>query len=228
MAIPVQRFVDELTTRHRVIVVGGLAVIGHGLSRPTKDVDLWLEPMPSIRDWAEAIEEVCRSVPGTTIHRLPGWVKVSGRDVVDAVEETGMVRIHGLRTPLDIFRAPNEFDAEFFDAVATRAKRNDDGTLLPEPLDLIQTKFNTGRDQDARDIGHLEGLVQSEYKERLPTATPEEAREMLGRYCEWQVLKAALTNPSAEVRDLATGYLHEFAEAGDPFSQAILAGREIP
>jgi len=51
---------------------------------------------------------------------------------------------------------------------------------------------------------------------------------MLGRYSEWQVLLAALKNPSDEVRELAMTHLREFAAAGDPFSQAILEGREIP
>jgi hypothetical protein len=45
---------------------------------------------------------------------------------------------------------------------------------------------------------------------------------------DWQVLQAALENPSAEVHELAMTHLREFAEAGDPFSQAILEGREIP
>ena len=228
MAIPVQRFIDQLTTDHRVIVVGGLAVIGHGFTRPTKDADVWLEPMESAREWAEAVETVCRSIPGTSTRRLPGWVNVTGAELADAIEETGIVRIHGLDSPLDIFRKPNEFESHFFDAVASRAKLNGDGTLLPEPLDLIQTKMNTGRDQDLKDIDYLESLVRAEYKERLPSATPSEARAMLERYSEWQVLQAALTNPSPEVRELAMTHLHEFAEAGDPFSQAILAGREIP
>jgi len=56
----------------------------------------------------------------------------------------------------------------------------------------------------------------------------EDAQEMLGRYSEWQVLLAALKNPSDEVRELAMTHLREFAAAGDPFSQAILEGREIP
>jgi len=51
---------------------------------------------------------------------------------------------------------------------------------------------------------------------------------MLARYSEWQVLQAALENPSPEVRDLAMSHLREFAAAGDPFSLAILEGRQIP
>jgi hypothetical protein len=228
MAIPVQRFVDQLAVDHHVLVIGGLAVIGHGYSRPTKDADLWLEPMASSQDWANAVEAVCRSIPGTSIHRLPGWVEVSGPELSDAVDETGVVRIMGLNSPLDIFRSPNEFKPEHFDLVASRAKLNADGTLLPEPLDLIQTKIDTGRDQDLKDIDYLESVVRAEYAERLPAATLDEARGMLERYSEWRVLQAALTNPCEEVRELATSHLNEFAEAGDPFSQAILAGREIP
>jgi hypothetical protein len=51
---------------------------------------------------------------------------------------------------------------------------------------------------------------------------------MLARYSEWQVLQSALENPSPEVRELAMSHLREFAAAGDPFSLAILEGREIP
>ena len=120
------------------------------------------------------------------------------------------------------------FDIEDFEAVASRAKRNGDGTLLPEPLDLIQTKLGTSRDRDQQDSLFLESLVRADYRKRLPAATLAEAREMLERYSEWQVLQAALENPDAEVRELATTHLREFAAAGDPFSQAILEGREIP
>lgn len=35
-------------------------------------------------------------------------------------------------------------------------------------------------------------------------------------------------NPSPEVRELAMTHLREFAAAGDPFSLAILEGRELP
>jgi hypothetical protein len=59
-------------------------------------------------------------------------------------------------------------------------------------------------------------------------ATPEEATVMLGRYSEWQVLLSALENPSPVVHELAMSQLREFAAAGDPFSLAILEGRELP
>ena len=228
MAIPVQTFVDRLTCHHRVVVLGGLAVIAHGYSRHTQDADIWLDPMSLPEEWAAVVDGVCMDLPGTTIHRLPGWVEVSGLGVVTAVAETGMVRIHGLTCPLDIFRRPNEFKELAFEEVVLRASRSADGTLLPDPLDLIQSKLDTGRDKDLHDIQHLESIVRADYKQRLPLATPEEATVMLGRYTEWQVLLSALENPSPEVQELAMSQLREFAAAGDPFSLAILEGRELP
>lgn len=224
----IQHLVDLLTPGHQVIIIGGVAVIGHGMSRHTKDADIWLEPMESPAEWADAIRRACSQIEGATIHRLPGWIEISGAEIEQAVAETGMIRILGLGEPLDVFREPNEFDIEDFDAVAARAKRNGDGTLLPDPLDLIQTKLNTTRDRDQQDAHFLESLVRADYRKRLPTATLPEATEMLDRYCEWQVLQSALENPDAEVRELAMTHLREFAAAGDPFSQAILEGREIP
>jgi hypothetical protein len=94
METPTDNFIRDLTQRHRVIVLGGLAVIAHGFSRSTYDEDIWLDPM--------------------------------------------------------------------------------------------------------------------------------------GSSTEWQVRLPALQNPSPEVRELAMTHLREFAAAGDPFSQAILEGRELP
>jgi hypothetical protein len=40
-------FIQELTRDHDVIVIGGLAIIAHGFNRPTKDADVWLDPLES-------------------------------------------------------------------------------------------------------------------------------------------------------------------------------------
>ena len=228
MATTVQTFIDHLTRNHRVVILGGVAVIAHGYSRHTQDADIWLDPLSSADEWAEVIASVCRIVEGVTIHRLPGWVEISGAEIASAVEETGMLRILGLDCPLDIFRRPNEFKEVEFNEVALRTSRSGDGTLLPDPLDLIQSKMDTGRDKDFRDIQHLESVVRADYKKRLPAASLAQAQAMLERYSEWQVLTAALENPLSEVRELAMTHLREFAAAGDPFSQAILEGRELP
>jgi hypothetical protein len=228
MAIPVETFVRELTASHRVVVLGGLAVIAHGLSRHTQDADVWLEPMGSAEEWGAVVEGVCHKVRGTTVHRLPGWTEVSGAALAEAADETGVVRICGLSVPLDIFRRPNEFLELEFDEVAARAHRNADGSLLPDPIDLIQSKQSTGRDKDRYDIQHLESLVRADYRRQLPTATPAEAAALLGRYSDWEVLQSAMENPAPEVRELALSHLREFAAEGDPFSLAILEGRALP
>ncbi|MCW1921452.1 hypothetical protein OKA05_02740 [Luteolibacter arcticus] len=228
MGTPSDRFIRQLTAKFRVIEIGGLAVVAHGLDRKTKDADIWLEPMINAGSWSRAIEEECDRFGDLLLQRLPGWVPVRGTALAEGVEETGMIRISGLDCPLDVFRKPNEVELEAFDGFFERGRKRSDGLILPHPLDLIETKLNTGRDQDLRDIQFLEDKVRAEYRAILPSATITEARYLLDRYSEWQVLQAALQNPSPEVRELATTHLREFAEAGDPFSLAILEGREIP
>ena len=228
METPTDRFIRPLTRSHRVVVLRGLAVIAHGYSRSTYDGDVWLDPMKDAAEWCAALEKACAEFGGLVLQRLPGWVPVSGGDLVDAVEETGMVRIHGLDCPLDVFRKPNEFEIGEFDGVCARAVPRGDGTLLPDPLDLIQSKLETGRDKDRQDIMHLESVVRADYKRRLPVATLQEAEQLLGRYSEWEVLRSALENPLLEIKELAREHLREFAAAGDPFSLAILEGRELP
>jgi hypothetical protein len=228
MDSPVNRFVRSLTARHRVIALGGLAVIAHGNPRKTIDADIWLEPMDTAADWARTLEAACSEFGDLEIKRLPGWIPVSGQSLVEAVDETGMVRLSGLDCPLDVFRKPNEVEMDAFESFHARGRLRDDGTVLPHPLDLIETKLDTGRERDLADIRFLETLVKSEYFDRLPTATLAEATEMLDRFADWQVLRVALAHSDPAVRDLARRHLQEFADAGDPFSQAILEGRPIP
>ncbi|NJK93399.1 MAG: hypothetical protein HC904_17240 [Blastochloris sp.] len=228
MDTKVQTFIDQLSARHRVIVLGGLAVIAHGYSRHTQDVDIWLEPMSSVEDWVKRLNEVCSEFPGSSLHGLPNWVSVSGAELQTTVSETGLVRVSGLGCALDIFRRPNQLAETQFDQVIQYASKNRDGTFLPDAIDLIQTKSMTGRDKGLQDILYLESVVRSEYKIRLPQASLEEAESMLGRYSEWQVLEAALKNPLNGLRALARRHLEEFAREGDPFSKAILEGRELP
>jgi hypothetical protein len=228
MGTPTDSFIRLLTSRHRVVVLGGLAVIAHGFSRSTYDGDIWLDPMDSASTWASSLAKTVKEFGGLTMHRLPGWSLIDSTDISDVIEESRVIRIVGLDCPLDVFRQPNETDMELFDEIFGRGQQKDDGTVLPDPLDLIRSKSDTGRDKDQQDILFLESLVRADYKKRLPVATIEEATAMLNRYSEWQVLQAALENPSEQVRALTHQHLREFAEAGDPFSQAILEGREIP
>jgi hypothetical protein len=222
-------FIRALANQHRIIVIGGLAVIAHGYNRPTKDADIWADPLDSATTWAERLHGFLAKFPHLTIHTLPDWRKISTpSEIATAAEEVGMIRINGLNCPLDIFRRPNEFPEDSFDEVYARGKESEDGSHLPDPLDLIVTKLNTGRAQDFHDTQHLESLVRKHYAEVLPTASIAEVKALFARYLDWQVCEHALKNPSQEVKDYALQSLQEMADEGDPFSQAILEKRPIP
>lgn len=228
MGTTTREFISALTENHRVIVIGGLAVIAYGFNRSTQDADVWLEPMDSPETWAAALEKACGRFPDLTLHTLPGWRRVSGAEIAAASDEVGMVRILGLDCPLDIFRRPNEFPADSFDEVYQRGSFNADGTRLPDPLDLIVTKLNTGRAKDLDDSRHLETVIRERYRNVLPTASLEEVRHLFDRFLDWEVCAMALENPSQDVKDHAVECLREMAAEGDPFSQALLEDREIP
>lgn len=222
------QYITALAEKHRVIVIGGLAVIAHGFNRPTMDADVWLEPLDSPAAWADTLEQVCSRFPGLSVHTLPGWRRIAGSEIAAAAEEVGMVRVLGLDCPLDIFRRPNEFPADAFNEVLSRSTRNNDGTWLPDPIDLAISKDLTNREKDAHDIRFLESKVRGLWVARLPTAELEEVRAMFDRFVDWRTCETALSNPDSAVREIALGYLREFAADGDPFSQAILANAPVP
>lgn len=152
MGTTTAQFISTLARQHRIIVIDGLAVIAHGYNRPTKDADIWADPLDSALIWAEKLRDFLALFPDLTIHRLPGWEKITTcGEIAAAAEELGMIRINGLNCPLDIFRRPNEFPENSFNEVYDRATVSADGTRLPDPLDLIITKLDTGRTQDFHD-----------------------------------------------------------------------------
>jgi hypothetical protein len=221
-------FIAALAAEYRVILIGGLAVIAHGYNRPTKDVDIWLEPLDSPQAWAQALDQTCAIFQGLTLHSLPGWKRITGSEIAVAADQVGMIRVLGMDCPVDIFRKPNEFPTDSFDEVFTRATCIADGTKLPDPLDLIITKLNTGRDKDLHDSQHLESVIRERYRKILPTASLDEVKHLLERFVDWEVCKIALDNPNQNVRHYVIDCLREMAAEGDPFSQALLEEREIP
>ena len=80
MEIKTDHFIKYLTQNHRVVVLGGLAMIVHGLSASTREVEIWLDPMASSHEWASSLEKVCADFVWLSIQRLPGWSPVSGLD----------------------------------------------------------------------------------------------------------------------------------------------------
>lgn len=75
------QFIEALASQHRVLVIGGLAVIAHGFNRPTKDAGVWLEPLNSASEWAEALGKVCDLFSGLSLHTLPGWREIAGAQI---------------------------------------------------------------------------------------------------------------------------------------------------
>lgn len=216
--------VHTLAGRHRVVLLGGMAIITHGLSRRTKDVAIWLEPMSSSEDWAMCLTATAAEFPCTRYWSLADRRDLKPEEVAEDIESFGGIRISGFDRDIDIFRRPHELGIESFEDVWSRAARIlEGGVRLPDPLDLHISKANTGREHDWNDQLFLEILVKTKFRGRLPVCDFAEAKSMLDRFLDPQVLGYARTNRHDEVRVLVRGYLYEFEAEGDPYSRDILA-----
>ena len=107
--IDAEHAIEFLARKRRAILLGGAAVILHGLSRATKDFDIWLDPYPEAKVWSEAIEKLLeaeRSLQALRINSLfPGvWTPVAGSEIAAVGNEDGMIRLVGTDMPLDIFQ----------------------------------------------------------------------------------------------------------------------------
>ncbi len=216
-------FVRELARRHRVLMLGGMAIIAHGLTRPTKDSDVWLEPFASAAEWSEKLNAVVTHFAGTKLWSLPQRRILDPQELENDADQFGVVRVDGLTMPLDVFRKPNELELEDFERAWTDSIALKEGLHLPSVTDLYVTKANTGREQDWKDRLFLESLVKKQYRERLPVCDAAEALSLLGRFLDPECLQFALNNPDASVRELALKHLCEFESEGDPYSRDILA-----
>lgn len=150
------------------------------------------------------------------------WSEIPPVLLAELIQRDGVVRVMGASQPLDIFRVPNELAISEFDAVWNRATQLDDGTRVPDAIDLLVTKQDTGRVKDLQDIAFLEAKTEREYLAKLPTASAEEAAFMLSRFLTPKVAEAGRYHPEESVRQLSLGYLKELAEEGDPFAKEIL------
>ena len=206
----------------RVMTLGGVAVIASGLSRNTFDADIWVEPMDSAEHWAKAIVRFIYDAGPAEVVAIGSWQNVAREQLAAVIKRDGAIRIKGLERPLDIFRDPNQLDMSHFEEIWQRAQPMDDGTRLPDPIDLLVSKQETGRDKDQTDIIFLEGKIQADYLARLPRASRDEAVQMLERFLTPRVAEAALAHSDPAVRDLGRRFLHELAQEGDPFAAEIL------
>ena len=216
------RLIHEIAASRRVLALGGLAVISHGLGRNTHDADIWVEPMESPEIWASVVGPLVYSTPSAKPVAIAVWEPISEKNLAEVIARDGVFRINGLDRPIDIFRKPNELPIEEFESAWVRAKPLHDGTRLPDEIDLLMTKQLTGRDKDLMDIAFLENKAEKRYLAELPATTEERAVEMLERFLTPKVAEAALAHPSETVRQRAMSFLRELAAEGDPFAADIL------
>ena len=216
------RLIHEIAASRRVLALGGLAVISHGLGRNTHDADIWVEPMESPEIWASVVGPLVYSTPSAKPVAIAVWEPIPEKNLAEVIARDGVFRINGLDRPLDIFRKPNELPIEEFESAWVRAKPLHDGTRLPDEIDLLMTKQLTGRDKDLMDIAFLENKAEKRYLAELPATTEERAVEMLERFLTPKVAEAALAHPSETVRQRAMSFLRELAAEGDPFAADIL------
>lgn len=216
------RLIHEIAASCRVLALGGLAVISHGLGRNTHDADIWVEPMESPEVWASVVGPLVYSTPSAKPFAIAVWEPIPEKNLAEVIASDGVFRINGLDRPLDIFRKPNELPIEEFESAWVRAKPLHDGTRLPDEIDLLMTKQLTGRDKDLMDIAFLENKAERRYLAELPATTEERAIKMLERFLTPKVAEAALAHPSETVRQRAMSFLRELAAEGDPFAADIL------
>lgn len=214
----VRRLADEF----RVLTLGGLAVIATGLSRNTYDADIWVEPFASPEEWSNHLSPILYASGTAQPVAIGSWEKITRENLAQVISRDGVIRLDGLERPLDIFRAPNQLPIEDFDEIWDRAQLQDDGTRLPDPIDLLVSKQETGRNKDRADIIFLEGKIEADYLARLPKVSADEAAHMLRRFLTPRVAEAALAHPDQGVGKLARNFLHELAEEGDPYAAEIL------
>ncbi len=211
-----------LAGEFRVLTLGGLAVIATGLSRNTYDADIWVEPFASPDERSDRLAPILYAGGTAQPVAIGSWEKIGRGNLAGVIGRDGVIRVDGLERPLDIFRDPNQLPAEDFDEIWDRAQPLDDGTRLPDPIDLLVSKQETGRDKDRTDIIFLEGKIEADYLERLPRVPAEEAVRMLGRFLTPRVAEAALSHPDQGVGQRARQFLHEPAAEGDPYAAEIL------
>lgn len=126
----------------RYLVIGGYAVMHHGHIRPTKDIDIWVEPD------GENSERVVDAIKRFGFGGL-GYTSSDFR-------EPGFFVRFG-RPPLQIDILTSSPEVEFAGCYARRETVDADGVAVSVigRDDLIASKYGAGRPQDLADIDEL-------------------------------------------------------------------------
>ena len=218
--------IEFLAKHNKVLLLGGMAVILHGLSRTTKDIDIWLDPTPGIEPWAASIRMLLSESQGLapfSVDAAVSWKKIPPDGIEQAATNDGMIRIAGADRPIDVFYWPNELELRDFLATWDRAQPIGHGLRLMEEVDLMVTKQATGRDHDEADLRYLSGLVEKKHKAILAGCDLSTAKKLFDRFATPEVAVFAYrqaTDP--DVRALGLQQLRELSALGDPFAADLL------
>jgi hypothetical protein len=120
-----------------------MAVILHGLSRSTKDYDIWLDPLPDVQSWAAPIQQLLTretSVQARRISVVGRSRPISVDDIPLVGTEDSVIRIVGMERPIDMAFVPLEFETAEFAAVWERGTSIEQGLKLTEAIDLTVGK----------------------------------------------------------------------------------------
>ncbi|MDZ4788141.1 MAG: hypothetical protein SH807_04295 [Blastochloris sp.] len=211
-----------LAQKSRVLILGGAAVIFHGLNRSTRDIDFWIDP----QRWVLAIEELLQTYPVITATYLDDttgqWESISKGNISYVPTKGRLLRLNGCNKPIDIFYQPNELTIEEFDVIWNRAVPLKNGVRALDIIDLITTKQLTQRPHDETDIAFLESKLEEELCSKLPVESYDYAAAQFQRFRSATTAFSATKNKCEEVRELGLSILNELASNGDPFAQEYL------
>ncbi len=221
-----EEFLTNLGDESRVLLLGGLAVIAHGLSRTTEDADVWLDSMLPVDDWITSLQTCLPNNEGIFFWDLLRKREVRSEGLAPVVEELGVLRIGGLDRYVDVFRKPNELEVGDFEAAWEVSEPHVGKLRLLDETFLIVSKENSGRDRDRADISFLETKLRDRYRKQLSMCGAHEAEGLFSRYLDHVTCSAALTNPDPAVQKLGLDGLRELAAGGNPF--AIDALKKMP
>ena len=220
--------VAQIAAQIRVIVLGGIAVVLHGLHRSTKDVDLWLDPLANEQLWADTLRPLLESgglIAARVADETGHFVPIAFGDIASVVARDRFVRILGSDRPIDVFRIPNHLEASEFDQIWQRSKPLEDGTRLIDEIDLIVTKMDTGRPHDEADMRFLQLKVESAYRQRIRSCSPSEAAKLFERFSTPDIAAFAATEAEDRaVRALGLQILDDLCAAGDHYAMQLAEG----
>ena len=220
-----EKFIEDLASRARIILIGGLAVIAHGFSRTTKDADIWMEPCTDNGQFSEILLSALNPKSKLSFYDLRNQSVIKDRtaeNIESTIEKDSVIRIIGLDRPVDVFRIPNNMDADEFDNIWSRSKDISKNIRVLDEVDLLLTKEGAGRSHDLADITFLESKIRKSYCDELKSADYARVLSLFSRYYDYATCGAALENKNKEVRQLSIKYLNELKDSGDPFAIEIL------